>query len=129
MDVSTKYRTKPEQVTAIQFIGWTDFNHLHDWCRDVYFVPEGYEHSLRTSSESDPSNGHTLSNAPSFAVLRDAEVVEADGSTNRRKYVRVNSGDWVVQVRMGVYTKVHPDDFERFYEPVTPNDDQHVSGP
>lgn len=101
-----KYVTKPIEVTAIQFHGWSNFQALERVPAEyrIYFVPQGYEHHERTDREKDRSTGHVRDDAPPFLMM------VLDGI-----YTRVDKGWWIVHGLSESWFVVSDADFKKLY--------------
>lgn len=102
MDVFTK---KPVDIEACEFKDWASFLKIARWADNVYFVPEGYEHALRTENEFDRSNGHVLDNAKPFMVIR---TLEGD--------MRASVGDMIIKGVQGEFYPCKPQIFWETYD-------------
>lgn len=111
-----KYITKPVEVKAIRFSGWSNFHTIVSIVPPefrTYFVAQGYEHHERTEREKDRSTGHVLDDAPAFLMM----VI--DGI-----YQRVDKGFWIVCGLDENWFVVSSADFQALYQLVTPPEDQ-----
>lgn len=104
-----KYATVPVEVEAAQFQGWDNASVIHSWSNGALFVPEGYEHALRTPEEFN-DDGSLLSGASQFLVLKDAS-----GFGTPVGEVRVDLGSWVVKTKDGGIHAYSDDQFRAYY--------------
>lgn len=103
-----KYVTKPIEVEAIRFNGWSNFHDIAERVPPIfrtYFVGTGYEHHERTENEKDRSTGHIHEMAPSFMMM------VLDGV-----YTRVDVGTWIVRGLNGEWFTVTGKDFLELYQ-------------
>ena len=103
-----KYVTKPVEVTAIQFHGWSNAMEIATAVATehrTFFVPQGYEHPERTDREKDRSTGHVRDDAPPYLMM------VLDGI-----YQRVDKNLWIVRGLDGSWFAVHDADFKQLYQ-------------
>ncbi len=105
---TTRYRTKPTEVTAVQFNGYLEsVEQLVQLGAMVSYTPRGFDHRLREAGEKDRSRGDTLEEAPPFLVL-----FTTQGG------VRVDRNDWVVNTGDGPWRHVRAEKFAEAYEAI-----------
>lgn len=102
------YVSKPIEVEAIRFNGWSNFHDIVNRVPPeyrVYFVPRGYEHSDRADHETDRSTGHIKDSAPEYLMM----VV--DGF-----YTRVDKDMWIVKGLNNSWFPMSDKDFRTLYQ-------------
>lgn len=100
---------KPKYVTYMRFNGWSSAVEIFLWLAEhghrSYYVPEGYEHGLRTPSEHDTGNGHLNPSAESFLALYLGET-----------WIRVNFGYLIVMSDDGSLSVMNQTTFSKNFE-------------
>lgn len=104
MFVPQKYRKKPVEVEAFQFLGWRNVEELRRWASGhVFYVPRGYEHRLRYVQEMDGSG--VRDDAPEFLVI-----------TTLDSEARADYGDWIIKGVKGEFYPCKDDILEATYD-------------
>jgi hypothetical protein len=92
MKAAVEFRTHPINACGHQFMGdWSSFLTIERWLPyGAFYVPKGYEHSLRRPAEFDRGNGHILDEALAYMVVHlDSEHDNSE---------RLGRGQWVVSI-------------------------------
>lgn len=105
-EVTQKYRKKPVDVGAVQFLGWQNALEIHRWC-GAFYVPRGAELRLfRRANEYDRGNGNVYADsAPGFLILN------MDGAE-----VRVDERSWIVKYDDGHFEVYSHEEFKQAFD-------------
>jgi hypothetical protein len=76
---------KSTRVDAEQFTGWEGAESIMRWLPGIFYVPQGFEHSLRTPQERN-QDGRPSKNAPEYLVFPNPSGPD----------IRIDVGTWLV---------------------------------
>lgn len=100
-----KFMKKPVEIEAFQFTDWASAIGIFNWASDVFYVPRGYDHSLRKDSEKDRGRGDVLDSAAPFLIVKTLEG-----------RMRADVGDWIIKGVQGEFYPCKPDIFKETYD-------------
>ena len=107
MSVKT-FVKKPVEIQTIQFKDYSSAIEIFTWTEGkVFYVPAGFDHHMRYSTEKDRSTTHTRDSASAFLVIYTLEGI-----------MRADLGDWIIRGVKGEFYPCKPDIFEETYDPV-----------